>query len=613
VWLEETNEVVVSRSVAVDENVYWTDPKEYDSDDEVQMQPTPPLQAAQQQQHTPEGRAEESEGEGSEESTADAPEPAAKMPRRSERLAARGGVARVLALQAAPEPESYIEAMESGEQDQWRAAMDQEIASLKENQVYTVEPIPSNARVLPTKWVYRRKPAGDGVVHKARFVAKGFAQQEGIDYSEVFAPVSAHPTLRMLLAHVAKEDLELHQLDIATAFLHGELEERVYVRPPEGYECGEGKCWQLHKALYGLKQAPRAWYGKLRRALEEFGFVAATADPALFVRSHDKETEFLLVYVDDLLIAARELIVVEHTKKEVLSRFKGRDLGEAGVYLGLHITRDRAAGTLKVSQQAYSSQLLKKHGLEEAKSRSTPMDQGTKLSKEGDSVQDEGERKRYASTVGALLYLANCTRPDIAYATSSLARFMSAPTQQHLQAAKAVLRYLAGTLDQGVVYSKHHGDGLVGYGDADYAGCVDTRRSTSGYVFLCAGGAVSWQSKRQTVVALSTAEAEYIAAAALVREALWLQRLERDMCMNETDVPVPLRTDNQAALHIINGSMGSRRVKHVEVPFHFARDMTEKGKVQFAYCSTNEMAADALTKPLGPSALGKCKKLMGLQ
>lgn len=375
-------------------------------------------------------------------------------------------------------------------------------------------------------------------------------------------------------------------------------------------------CWRLHKALYGLKQAPRAWYAKLRAALEELGYRATAADPALFVRKRGsggaQQLEFMLVYVDDLLVAGSKHDV-QCAKQAVLMRFKGRDLGEAGVYLGLHIERDRAAGTLKVSQPAYTAQVLTKHSMEEAKSRSTPMDAGSKLSWEGGAELEGSERTRYAALVGSLLYLANCTRPDVAHSTSMLARFMSAPGQQHMQAAKGVLRYLAGSMGEGIVFSQQHGGALVGWGDADYAGCADTKRSTSGYVFVRAGGAVSWSSKRQSVVALSTAEAEYISAAALVREALWLQQLERDMRLAGAGQTTLLYTDNQAALALLRGAMGSRRVKHVDVPYHFAREKVQEGKVCFVYCPSSEMAADMLTKAVSAPMLQKCKDKVGIK
>ena len=634
VWLSSRDEVVVSRAVAFDENVYWVEPTEGDDDlEEVeraqeQLQQHAASQQQQQQQPAPAtatgpgagapGQNQAVEGAGTAGGASNAGEgadAASTGPRRSGRLA--GMPAGACAMVAhTPEPNSFGEAVGGPEREQWREAMEDEVQSLRANRVFTLERAPPGQRVLPSKWVFKRKQGPEGVRWKARFVAKGFAQREGVDFFEVFAPVSTHSTLRMVLSLVAEQDLKLGQLNISTAFLNGELGEEVWVQPPEGFAEGveQGLCWRLHKALYGLKQAPRAWYATLRAALEALGYTAAGGDPSLFTRVSDLGVVFLVVYVDDILVAANNTAAVQNAKREVLGRFKGRDLGEAGVYLGLEISRDRGAGTLTISQPAFTAQLLEKHGMGAAKGRGTPLDAGCKLSREGTPLQSGGGSNPYAELVGSLLYLSNTTRPDLAYATGALALFMAQPCEQHMQAAKAVLRYLTGSQSVGITYSRDGGE-LVGYGDADHGGCVDTRRSTTGFVFVRNGGAVCWCSKRQPVVALSTAEAEYIAAAALVREALWLQQLERDLQLGGNGgaaAQVQLLTDNQAALALLHGATGARRVKHVEVPYHFARQHVESGRVAFSYTPSEQMVADALTKPLGPSALARCKKAMGM-
>lgn len=629
VWLAQRDEVVVSRSVAFDENVYWVEPTEGDDLEEVRA-PPPHTPSSTQQQPPPAPQqaptaAQEAGGEAPEGEQAQpgggSEAQVQSGPRRSSRLAAQSRmvIGRALVTHVPePEPASYAEAMSSSEAPQWRAAMEKEVQSLRSNGVYTLKHAPAGQRVLPGKWVFKRKVQADSgeVVYKARFVAKGFAQREGLDYTDVFAPVSTHTTLRTVLSMVAQHDMELHQLDIATAFLNGDLGEQVWVQQPAGFEEGDGEqCWHLHKALYGLKQAPRAWYQKLRSALEELGFTAAGADSALFSRVSGGCPVFLVVYVDDILVAAQHIEAVKQAKHDVLQRFKGRDMGEASVYLGVEIKRDRAAHTLTISQAGYAAQLLQKHGMEAAKGRSTPLDAGCKLSSGDGAVLGERESRQYAELVGSLLYLSNCTRPDLAFATGALARFMSAPTGQHAQAAKQVLRYLVDTHSQGITYSQQSGggSGLVGYGDADYGGCVDTRRSTTGFVFVRSGGAVAWCSKRQGVVALSTAEAEYVAAAAVVREAMWLRQLEWDLKRGEeAAAQVQLFTDNQAALALLHGAMGSRRVKHIDIVYHFSREHVESGEVCFSFCPTGEMAADCLTKALGPTAFRKCKEKMGM-
>jgi hypothetical protein len=469
--------------------------------------------------------------------------------------------------------------------------------------------------------VFKKKQEDAGVRYKARLVAKGFAQREGVDYFDLYAPVGKHNTLRMLLSTAAAQDLEVHQLDITTAFLNGKLDEEVWVKQPEGFEqqslVMKRSAYRLHKALYGLKQAPRAWHSALKTALEEFGFVESSADAALYTRKSSSGLTYMLLYVDDVLVFDKDISVVQSIKQQVLSKFKGRDLGEVSTYLGIQVTRDRAARSIRLSQSNAIGELIAKQGLREANSRATPLQPGQQLVKEGEPLQWEGKVNPYAEIVGSLLYISNCTRPDISYAAGMLARYSSAPTVEHMAAAKGVLRYLAGTQHDNLVYKQcinpsSSSSEVRGYGDADYAGCKDSRRSTTGYVFKMNGGAVSWCSKRQAVVATSTAEAEYVAAAATVKEALWLRKLLQDLQL-AVDGPLQLHTDNQAALALLTGSnTNSQRAKHIDTVYHFARERVERGEVAFSYCPSSEMPADILTKSGVSQVLGKCKHLLGV-
>ena len=449
-------------------------------------------------------------------------------------------------------------------------------------------------------------------------MAKGFGQRAGVDYDEVFAPVSKHTSLRALCSKVAAEDWELHQLDVKTAFLNGDLEEDVWMEQPEGYEQGDPSRISCHlqKAIYGLKQAPRQWHAKLSEALREMGATVSEADPGLYSCSTKHGEVHLLVYVDDVLIAAQHIAAVEVVKSSLLARFDARDLGEARQFVGLKISRDRVSQTLTLSQQAAAGALVQKFGLAEAKGKATPLTAGLSLSKEGKQLA-EGAARGYREAVGSLMYLSNCTRPDLCHATNTLARHMAAPTEEHWAAAKGVLRYLAGTAGLGITYRKQvECTELVGYGDADYAGCQDTRRSTTGYVFVVNGGAVSWGSTLQKTVALSTAEAEYMAAASLVKEALWLQKLQRDLQLGGSPAAASrgtlLFTDNQAALALLRNPIVSQRAKHIAVLYHFAREKVQSGEVEFQYCPTELMLADLFTKQLPTEKFARIKeKIMG--
>jgi transposase InsO family protein len=510
------------------------------------------------------------------------------------------------------EPKSYSAALNSKAADLWQHAMDEEMASLISNNTWTLEMPPPGVKPIPVKWVYKIKRDGDGNIerYKARLVAKGFKQQEGVDYDEVFAPVSKYSTLRALLAKAAADNMELHLLDIKTAFLNGDLEETIYICQPEGYVQGDpALACHLNKSLYGLKQAPRAWHNRLHRELVSYGYRASEADPGLYIYSGKSADIFLLVYVDDILIASTDMSMVKDIKHRLMGTFDARDLGEASTYLGITIARDRGSGTIKISQPRLTNDLISKFGMDDSKTKSIPVSAATKFSK------DEGEpldttKYPYSELLGSLMYLSVCTRPDISFATGSLARYMSNPTTVHWQAAKGVLRYLAGTSDLGITFGKSGSFDFRGYCDADYAGDIDTRRSTTGYVFTLNGGAISWQSKRQPTVAASTTEAEYMAAAAAVKEGLWLRKLLSDFSINIQ--PINILADNQSAIKILRNPISSLRSKHIDVIHHFARERVMRNEVVFTYTPTNQMIADVLTKALAGDKFAFCCQGMGV-
>ena len=509
------------------------------------------------------------------------------------------------------EPQTYEEALESPQSDLWRTAMDEEFKSLLENQTWELVECPLGVKPVPMKWVYKIKRNADGSVErfKARLVAKGFLQKQGVDFEEVYAPVSKQTTVRALLAVCAEKDLELEQLDVKTAFLNGHLEEEIYMQQAQGYEEGSPTVvCKLRRAIYGLRQAPRAWYLRLKEEMEKLGWTVSGADPALFTRREEGGVFYALVYVDDILMAGpKGSPVMERLKAELTEIFDIRDLGESSYFLGMEIERKRDEGTIKLSQKKLTGEILNRFGMSEAKGRSVPLSQGEKLTRDGEPL-DTGEHP-YRELIGSLLYLSVCTRPDIAYAVGALSRYMSAPTTDHWRAAMGILRYLADTRDLGIVFGK---GGLIpeGYVDADYAGELDTRRSTTGYVFILAGGAISWSSRLQVTVAVSTVEAEYMGAASAVKEALWLKKLARDLGLEIGQICI--KGDNQGALKLLKHSMSTQRSKHIDVMHHFARERVLRGEVSFEYCSTEHMAADFLTKAVSPAKFAKCRLMIGI-
>jgi hypothetical protein len=510
------------------------------------------------------------------------------------------------------EPATMIDALDGELAEFWQEAMNDEMASLLENGTWTLEYPPPGVKPIPVKWVYKvkRDTAGNIERFKARLVAKGFKQQEGIDYNEVFAPVSKYATFRALMAVVAADDLELHQIDIKTAFLQGNLEEDIYICQPPGYDNGDSKmACHLQKALYGLKQAPRAWHQRLDDELQQYGFRVSEADPGLYTYyTATAGPLFLLVYVDDILLTCGDLAVICDVKDHLLNTFDGRYLGPATSFLGIAINRDRANRVIKLSHQRMVTDLVHHFGLENGNARVVPLTATVGLSfGAGDPL--DTDTYPYRELVGSLMHLAVTVRPDIAFAVGALARYMASPTMVHWQAAKGVLRYLSGTADYGITYGPSK-SGLVGYCDADYAGDIDTRRSTSGYVFVLHGGAITWQSKRQQTVAASTTEAEYMAAAAAVKEGLWMRKLLVDLGFDLGVVSI--MADNQSAIKLLRNPVFSARSKHIDVIHHFARERVLRKEVAFKYISTDMMLADVLTKPLSGIKHKACCMGMGV-
>lgn len=511
-----------------------------------------------------------------------------------------------------PEPLTFKQALDSEHADFWRQAMNDEMASLHANGTWTLEKVPEGVTPIPVKWVFKVKRDAQGNVErfKARVVAKGFMQREGIDFNEVFAPVSKHTTLRTLLSMVAAEDLELLHLDVKTAFLNGDLEETIYMQQPPGYEeGGAAVACKLRKALYGLRQAPRAWYTKLKTELEQLGFKASDADPALYIKP-GKHMVYVLVYVDDILIICKSTDSAQAVKSVLMKIFDTRDLGDASLFLGMEIIRSRVNGTLKIVQRRMVDDLVTKYGLHDAKIKATPLSPAVKLSKTLPGAELDKIQYGYSELVGSLMYLAVCTRPDIAFAVGALARYMSNPSIEHWNAAKGVLRYLAGTTDFGITFGNGFSE-LIGFCDADYAGDIDTRRSTTAYAFVMNGGAVSWSSRLQPTVAVSTAEAEYMAAAAAVKEALWFRRLLQNIGVQAATVRI--NCDNQGAIKLLKHPIASVRSKHIDVIYHFARERVARREVHFDYIATDKMIADCLTKPLAEGQFIMCRDGLGVR
>ncbi|GIL49048.1 hypothetical protein Vafri_5519 [Volvox africanus] len=515
-------------------------------------------------------------------------------------------------IEEVPEPATYQEATNGPNAEEWRRAMDEEITAQLTNGTWELAKPPPGARILPCRWVYKIKRAEDGGIERfnARLVAKGYEQRAGIDYGEVFAPTSRFASLRTLLAVAAAKGMQIHQLDVSTAFLNGELEEELWMEQPPGYESADPEqACRLLRSIYGLKQAPHCWYVKLVTELDKLGFKPSKSDPALFIKRDEKEIVYLLIHVDDFLTTSSDEELIKKVKAAIREVFKIRDLGEAKVFLGMEISRG-VNGEVKLSQQRYIEALLQRHQLVDAKPRTTPLPPGSRVLPAEDGDTELADSTKYRALIGELNYLATSTRPDIAQAMSVLARFMEKPSKAHMGLALGVLRYLAGTKDIGLCFGGGRELTMAGYSDSDWAGDPATRRSTTGYVFTLGGAAISWNSQLQRTVAASSVEAEYQATSAAVREALWLRKLAGELGLGSDAIEI--RTDSQGAMSLGNNPITSARSKHIDVQHHLVRERVSRREVALSYCSTEDMVADVLTKALGEIKFKKCIKAMGL-
>ena len=431
------------------------------------------------------------------------------------------------------EPQTMDEAQSGEHSDEWKQAADSEYDSLLQNETWDLVPLPSGRKPIGSRWVFKVKYGANGEVErfKARLVAKGYAQRPGIDYDETFSPVVKFQSIRTLLAFAIQNDMLLHQMEVVTAFLNGTLEEDIYLEQPDGYvEQGkEDLVCKLRKSLYGLKQSSRCWNKAFTEFMKSIGFNQSTADPCIYVR----DTCIVAVYVDDLIIATKTPEEMQEVKQLLSSQFQMKDMGELHYCLGITIEQDKAERSIGLHQKQYLLKMLKKFKLEDAKPVSTPADPNVKLCKD-DGVSKSVDSSKYQSMVGSLLYAAIATRPDISQAVAVVSKYNSNPSEAHLTAVKRILRYLKGTLDITLKYRKSDQGEVLGYSDADYAGDVDDRHSTTGNLFLMSGALISWFSKKQPIVTLSTAEAEYVALSTATQEAVWIRKLLHDFGVSQS-------------------------------------------------------------------------------
>jgi hypothetical protein len=498
--------------------------------------------------------------------------------------------------------------MPAAHQKEWKNACREELEALRKRNVFELVKLPPGRKAIKNRWVFDIKTDGR---KKARLVAKGFSQVEGIDYDEIFSPVVRFETVRMILATAALENWFISALDVKTAFLYGQLDEEIYMEQPEGFKVKgqEGKVLRLRRAIYGLKQAALAWWKELDQSVKQLGFKRLYADAGLFVCRHaDGTMLIMLAYVDDILFIGPNKSLLASKKALFMERWECRDLGDCKEFLRMRL--ERKNGKIYLDQKDYLKKVLERFGMTNARYAATPLPAGYKPLNHTGSA-DHKLRSKYQSVIGSLLYIMLGTRPDIAYAVTKLSQFSANPSQEHLDKALYICRYLAGTANYALVFDGPSNRGLIAYTDSDWAADPIKRRSVTGYFFKLANGIISWQSRSQKTVALSSTEAEYMALSDCSRQAVWMKSVYSELGMPLG--PIPICGDNQGSIFISSNPVQERRSKHIDIRYHYVRECIEEGRIEMFFIDGSQNPADMFTKNLGQAKFEQFRSQLGLE
>ena len=542
-------------------------------------------------------------------------------------------------------PTTWSQAIKTREANSWKLALEDEMLAQIKNQTWEVTEKPIHRKVIGSRYVFCTKYDGKNEKKKVRLVAKGCAQRPGEDFTETFSPVVRSTSVRILAAVAAEYDLQIHQMDIVTAYLNGELREKVYMEVPEclreivdkinagepvgsdGKAIGDvnivntAKRWRegmkndehvcvLVKALYGLRQSGVEWYNKLIEKLLKLGFKPLLQDKCMLVARKNDKVMYITIYVDDILIAGNDEEWIKFIKKELSKSFQTKDLGLVSKCLGIEFERD-AESRVSMRQRQYTEALINKFRMDECKPVDTPIRVKCDLVKPENASMSEMKKYPYQSLIGGLLYLSVTTTPDIACAVTFLSQFNTAYDESHWKAAKRVLRYLKGTIYYGLMYERTD-LALFGLVDASYGGKAAGQKSYTGYSFILAGAAISWDPREQKTVTLSSTEAEYMAMAEATKEALYLRGMLDCMGVQDKNEKIVLFNDNQSAIKMIVNNVYHARTKHIDVRHYFVRDEYEKGVIDVIHMRTEKMPADVLTKGLSAIKHWECIDNIGV-
>jgi hypothetical protein len=510
------------------------------------------------------------------------------------------------------DPKSIKEAYSRPDSHLWKQAVKDQLDSLVENNTWELVPLPPGKRCIIPIWVFtvKRNGYGEIVKYKARCVANGKTQQFGVDYFDTFSPVVKLTSVRILLAWACTSDYLLWHFDIKSAYLYGDLSEEVYMKPPPGYDCPPNLVCRLKKSIYGLKQAARTWNNLLNETLTKLGYTRLHSDTGIYRRTLNGKNIYLAIWVDDILLLCPDKSAIPVVKEELLNHFQTTDLGPVTFLLGMNIIRKEKK--LYIDQKYYLKRLLESTGMLDCNPAATPLPANFRTHPDFTENTSPLDTKiyPYRQILGSLMYVMVATRPNLAFAVTVLSKNMQEPRWCDWMKLKHVLRYIKGTQHYSLCYDgalSTSAAAIHGYADADWASDPETRRSYAGFVFLLAGGAVSWKTKHHPTAATSTAEAETIALAYATSEALWIRNLLLELRIYEP-FPLPLFCDNRAAISFTQDPICDGKVKHIDIKFHFVRDYVLAKKIKIQHIPTSAMLADIFTKATSKDIHLRCLK-----
>jgi hypothetical protein len=495
------------------------------------------------------------------------------------------------------------EVMQLHDWPEYQKAMRVELNAIQDNQTWEpVDTIPDFKSVVGYTWSFTKKIYEEPIRYKARLCAQGFTQRHGLDYFETFSPVIRQASIRILLSIAAAENMHIHQMDVNSAFLQGKIDTEVYMKAPPELGLGENKYLRLKKALYGLKQASRIWNNNLNEFLLSIGFKRSKIEPCIYTSDEHGDKIIIGVYVDDLIILSKNMANITYVKSRLCAQYPMKDLKDVKNIIGMQVSVTE--GNVCISQNKYIDALISRFNLVNAYNTYTPMKHNITYTKDMNIDTDSNvilDDIPYRQALGALLYTVQCTRPDIAFAVSKLSSYMNGYNLAHWHGVEDVLKYLKTTKHYSLCYKRHHDkkkrNVLIGFCDSDWGSCIDTRRSQTGYIFYMNGAPISWASVKQSTVAISSVEAEYMALSSATQEMLYLRQLLEDIGYAQEEATI-IYEDNQPCINLANDQTYSKRTKHIDIRHHFIRDEVVSGRLRLVHVPTAEQCADIMTKAL---------------